>query len=163
MREIRFLELAPRPFISHRKASSFKRLQKKSDSIFFPFSTYCHPFRSAEYSDTLRSVGLKQKQNFSVGQKWFLTLLRFSTYCDPKCTGFCDSRRIPMLTQKRSFSVGERRDLKFLQYSTSCDPCGIRLGCLKGDCVVDLNAEDASIPSNMLDLLRCGGINTARS
>lgn len=155
MREIKLLILVPRPLFSHTRASGFKRREKKSDSCFFQFSTYCDPFRNAR---------LTQKLNFLIGQQWFLTFLKYSAYCYLcKCTGYCDMCRISEVIQKRCFSVGQRKDLKFLQYSSCCDPCSLRVGCLRDSCVVDLNAEDACIPTNMLDLLRCGAIGNVRS
>lgn len=164
MHEIKSLEPVLRPLFYHRNLSGFKSLEKNSNSYFLQFSTYCDPYRRAGNCDRLRSAGLAQKLNFSFGLSWFLTFLKFSTYCNPcKFTGNCDSCRIPGLMQKRSFSVGERRNLKFLQYSMACDPCRVRLGCLRGDCVVDLNAEDSCIPSNMLDFLRNGAIGSVKS
>lgn len=164
MRDIKLFDLVSRLLFFHSNASSVKRLEKKSDSRFYQFSTLCHQFKSARYCVPFRSAGLTQKLNFSVGQRCFLTFLKFSTYCYPyKCARHCESCRIPGLTVKRSFSIGERRDLKFLQFSTSCDPGGVRLGCLKDNCVVDLNAEDSCVPSNMLDFLRSGVITHVRS
>lgn len=105
--------------------------------------------------------GVNTKTEFLNWVKLVLTFSQFSTYpC--KYTGYCDSRTIPGQNAKKSLSIRKRKDLKFLQYTTSCDPW-VRLECLKGNCVVDLNAEDASISSNMVDLLRYGVIDNVRA
>lgn len=135
MREVKLLELVTRPLFSHRKASVYRRPENKE------------------------SVGLAQMRNFSVVLRRNSIFFQIGTNSERFRFDLCRRE----VTQKRSFSVGERRNLKFLQFSTHDNPCEVRLGCLKGDCVVDLNAEAGCIPTTMLDLLRYGPIGSVRS
>lgn len=129
---------------------------------FFQFSTFCYTLESIENCEKFRNLNLTQKILYSIGEKRDLSFFQNSMNPYFASTVNCDSIRSPELIQKRSFSVGERRDLRFLQFITYQKPNQIRVGCLKGCCVVDLNASDPCIPNNMLELLRCGVMDRVR-
>ncbi|CAK1594485.1 unnamed protein product [Parnassius mnemosyne] len=52
--------------------------------------------------------------------------------------------------------------MKLVQFTYKNDPCGIRVGYLAGENVVDVNKADSSLPCTLLDILKTGALDKVK-
>ncbi|CAG4967382.1 unnamed protein product [Parnassius apollo] len=52
--------------------------------------------------------------------------------------------------------------MKLVQFTYKNDPCGIRVGYLAGENVVDVNKADTSLPCTLLDILKIGALDKVK-
>lgn len=72
------------------------------------------------------------------------------------------SNRRSIFQSVRTFSVTKTSNMKYVQFVYNAKPKEIRVGYLEGDGIVDINKNDSTIQSTMLEILKGGNLGNVQ-